>query len=143
MDSVIFGQIIGFRYKGTIPVKDKFGKPVNVKDYGLHQDPKIVNEAWLKEHEGNMPEVVHSTAQADDDAAEAEFKGLGETTEDVPFSTPGNLTNEDKLAVIAKLAKDKLGATDEESAKALVMEKTSIALIPVNYDKIIEQLTIL
>lgn len=143
MDGVKFGQIIGFKFKGTIPVKDKFGKPVNVKDYALHQDPAIVNEVWLKENEGHMPEIVHSTAQADDAAAEAEFKGMGESEGNVPFSTPGNLTDEDKFAVIEKLAKDKLGATNLEESTKLVMEKTNLALIPINLDKIIEALTIL
>ena len=138
MEAVRFGQIIGFRYKGTIEVKDKFGKPTKVKDYSLHQDPKIVNAVWLKENEGNMPTVTVAApaAKPTDD-----FKDFDNKVEDVPFSSGKSLTNDDKLAVIEKLAKDKLGAVDSQTAKEKVMESTGIAFIPVNFDKIIEALT--
>lgn len=140
MESVKFGQIIGFRYKGTVEVKDKrSGKIVSVKDFSLHQDPKIVNEVWLKENAGNMPVATKAVnAKVADDADFDSFKPNANT--DVPFSTPGNLTNEDKLAVITKLAKDKCGATDLQSVKDKVMECTGIAFIPINYDKISEAL---
>lgn len=134
MASVRFGQIVGFRYKGTITVKDKFGKPVNVKEFATHQDPKIVDEKWLADNKDNMPEAVRVF---DDVGATA--KSLDEEFPDennVPFSSPGSLTNEDKLAVITKLAKDKLGATTDLSVKEKVMETTGIAFIPVNFDKI-------
>lgn len=78
MESVKFGQIVGFLYKGKISVKDKFGKMVEVKDFGLHQDPKIVDKKWLKDNEGNMPtvvEVVNTEISTDED----------EVAEDVPF----------------------------------------------------------
>lgn len=145
MSTVKFGQVIGFRYKGTIEVKDKFGKPVNVKDFALHQDPKIVNETWLAEHKDNMPEVMVAT---DNPAATPAATGNRDTksdldnlvsdlaTDDVPFSSAGSLTNEDKLAVIEKLAKDKLGVVGSQTVKEKVMEVTGIAFIPVNYDKI-------
>ena len=134
MEPVVFGQIIGFRFKGKLSVKDKrTGKMVEVNDFSLHQDPKIVNEAWLKENEGNMPETTHVNQPVTEEV-------VGEKTEDVPFSSTGSLTNADKLAVIEKLAKDKLGATDSSSVKTLVMEKTGLAFIPVQYDKIVEAL---
>lgn len=140
-----FGQIIGFRYKGTIQVKNKLGKMVDVKDYAVHQDPKIVDEKWLKEHKDDMPTVTHvasSDASGDEHFDNLPDAGSTEDSDenDVPFSSEGSLTNEDKLAVIAKLATDKLGATDEGSVKAVVMEKTGIAFIPVNYDKILDAL---
>lgn len=143
MESVKFGQIIGFKYKGKVEVKDKFGKPVSVKDFSLHQDPKIVDEAWLKENSANMPTVqvsekVATTAKpagfGDYDAA------VASNTEDIPFSSKGSLTNADKLAVIEKLAKDKLGVTGTQVVKEKVMEVTGIAFIPVNFDKITEKL---
>lgn len=59
MEPVKFGQIIGFRFKGTVSVKDKrTGRPVNVKDFALHQDPKIVDANWLQENKDNMPTPV-------------------------------------------------------------------------------------
>lgn len=139
METVRFGQIIGFVYKGTIEIKDKFGKVTKVKDYGIHQDSKIVNDAWLKENEGNMP--VATKVEPSPERADT-FKDFDlNKTEDVPFSSTGSLTNEDKLAVIEKLAKDKLGATDVSTVKEMVMEATSVAFIPLNFDKIIEALT--
>jgi len=142
MQVVNFGQIIGFKFKGKITVKDKFGKPVEVKDFAIYQDPKIVNAKWLKENEGNMPVATQAVANPTQDAnAEAEkaFQAL-DKEEDVPFSTPGSLTNADKLVAIEKLAKTKLGAIDAKTVKERVMERTGIAFIPVNYDKILEKL---
>jgi hypothetical protein len=152
MAPVKFGQIVGFRYKGTVKVKDKrSGNMVEVKDFALHQDPKIVNEAWLKENAGDMPEVVKVSQNVTgptprkvdgseniDDVANDFNKA---TSGDVPFSSAGSLTNEDKLAVIEKLAKDKLGSTSAQDTKDKVMTSTGIAFIPVNYGKIIEALS--
>ena len=148
MEQVNFGQIIGFKFKGTIAVKNRVsGMMVNVKDYALHQDPKIVDEKWLAENKDSMPTVTKvsgDVAQAAEEAADAEYEAAGEqVVNDVPFSTPGSLTNEDKLKAIEKLAKEKLGATTPATVKSLVMEKTGLAYIPVQYDKILEALTIL
>jgi hypothetical protein len=149
MATVNFGQIVGFKYKGTIQVKDKFGKPVAVKDFGVHQDPKIVNEVWLAENKNNMPEVVQAVnSPATEQESNAgsnldEFvESLNEKTEDedVPFSSPSSLTVADKLLVIEKLAKDKLKATTDQEIKDKVMEATGIAFIATNYDKIAEAL---
>ena len=141
METVNFGQIIGFRYKGKVEVKDKFGKAVSVKDFSLHQDPKIVNDKWLKENADKMPSVTVAEKVTTPKPA-----GFGDydtpvVAEDVPFSSESSLTNEDKLAVITKLAKDKLGATGVASVKEKVMEATEIAFIPVQYDAIIKKLT--
>ena len=147
MDGVKFGQIIGFLYKGLVTVKDKrTGKNIDVKDYGIFQDSKIVNETWLKENSGDMPRVTRavepeattkSTGNLDDFVDELKSN----TPEnDVPFTSETSMTNEDKLAIIQKLAKDKLGTTTPQEAKEKVMEKTGIAFIPVNYEKIINAL---
>jgi len=145
METVRFGQIIGFKYKGKVEFKDKFGKSVSVKDFSLHQDPKIVDEAWLKANANNMPTVTQSTPSTASVAAQvSKSQGFGDydnvTADDVPFSSPGSLTNADKLAVIEKMAKDKLAVTGATAVKEKVMEVTGIAFIPVNYDKITEKL---
>ena len=151
MDKVKFGQIIGIKFKGKVTVKDKFGKMVSVNDFSLFQDPKIVDEKWLAENADNMPEVTRAAAAPETRAAN-DFGAFNDpvvtgtdtdedNVDDVPFSSDGSLTNEDKLAVIEKLAKDKLGATDAQTSKDKVMEATGIAYIPVNYEKIIEALT--
>lgn len=146
MQPVKFGQIVGFKYNGKITVKDKFGKPVEVKDFSIFQDPKIVNTAWLEENKDSMPEVVDMSGQQQNGAdlpnqsqADKDFEDLDKKEEDVPFSSEGSLTNEDKLKEIERLAKEKLGATDGD-VKDKVMEKTGVAFIPVNFDKIIDAL---
>lgn len=156
MDSVRFGQIIGFRYKGMLTVKDKFGKSVNVKDFGLHQDPKIINQTWLDDNKNSMPTITYATTTQNPDEIEAD-KFMNELTkvsddktpildrDDAPFEekttqTNSPVTEEDKLGVILKLSTDKLGITDLEVAKNTIMEKFGIAFIPVNYDQIIESL---
>ena len=101
MQNVKFGQVVGFKYKGRISVKDKFGKIVEVKDFAIHQDPKIVNEEWLKDNKDNMPEVT----RVEKSTANSEYDDLGDSeVEDVPFSSDGSLTNADK-AKEAKVAK--------------------------------------
>lgn len=146
MEAVNFGQIIGFKYKGKIMVKSRRGDSVEVKDFALHQDPKIVNEKWLKENEGNMPKVLDVSGNQKDKGTNNlnEFiqstKEETKVEEDIPFTSESSKTNEDKLVAIEKLAKDKLGAKTKQEIKDKVMEETSIAFIPVNYDKITEAL---
>ena len=135
MQSVKFGQIIGFKFKGTVNITDRrTGKNVGVKDFALHQDPKIVDAKWLQENQGNMPEVVKATPVMSAEDSVNEF--ANDVKGDVPFSSPTSLTNEDKLKVIEKLAKDKLGATTTDDVKLKVMENLNLAYIPINYDKI-------
>lgn len=153
MEQVGFGQIVGFKYKGTVAILDKrSGKTINVKDFGLYQDPKITNAKWLEENKDNLPQVVMASNKEVSgegsnnldkfsSASESESKEK-DYDNDIPFSSPGSLTNEDKLAVIEKLAKDKLGATPQETMDK-VMEKTGIAFIPANYDRITEALVIM
>jgi len=144
MELVKFGQIVGFKYKGTIsiPNKHKPGEFLEVKDYALHQDPKIVNEKWLEENKDNMPEVIKVVDSQAKDLHNLVEELKTSDKNDIPFSSSDSLTNEDKLIAIAKLAKEKLGATDDQSVKEKVMESTSIAFIPINYDKILEALTV-
>lgn len=161
MMNVRFGQIIGFKFKGSITVQDKFGKPVKVKDYAIHQDPKIVNEIWLKDNAANMPVAIRMdnknpaalevrpssgsamTAEQKIDKAFDDFMG----SENAPASekvavtqSESVVTATDKLAVIEKLAKDKLGVVEPFLMRDKVMEMTGVAFIPVNYDKIIQAL---
>ena len=147
MQSVNFGQIIGWEYLGTKSVKNKLGKMVDVKDYAFHADSKIVNEEWLKANAKNMPTAIRVNSEtqpaakvgsANEDDELDSFK-----ENDVPFSTTGNLTNEDKLAQIEKIAKEKLGATDVASVKDKVMTVTGIAFIGPNYDAILAKLATL
>jgi len=148
MEGVKFGQIVGFIYKGKLKVKDKrrAGQMVEVKDYGVHQDAKIVDQKWLDDNKDNMPEVIvmsETPEQAEirksKIEADKEFNSISDSIQDkeeAPF-----LSEDEKLSVIEKLSKDKFGTVDAETAKAAVMEKTGIAFIPLNYDEIIEKLS--
>lgn len=144
MASVRFGQIIGFKYKGRLSVKNKVGKMVEVKDYGLYSDPKIVDTEWLKENAGNMPVVtrVETEFSKENAAVNQEFSNFGASeASPVPsVETPASVTSEDKLAIISKLAYDKLGVSGYLEMKDKVMDVTGIAFVAVNYDKIINAL---
>ena len=88
MEQVTWGQVIGFKFKGLISVKDRRrpGKMVDVKDFALHQDPTIINKKWLEENKDNMPQVVRVKDDADDLAkAFPETEETQEEKEDVPF----------------------------------------------------------
>lgn len=147
MENVNFGQIIGFKYKGMATFYDKRTKKEGkAKDFSLYQDPKIVNESWLNENKDNMPEVVkalESFVRADANSSgdlDKFVENLKSDDTDVPFSSKESLTNEDKMTVIEKLSKEKLGANTAQEIKEKVMESTGIAFIPVNYQKIIDAL---
>jgi hypothetical protein len=142
MDKVNFGQIVGFKFKGTISVKNKVGQMVDVKDYGLHQDPKIVDEVWLKENKDSMPAVVKVEQATEDHEIEASrIEAERQFADNGPTEKVDSTTEEDKLKVIEKLAKDKLGAIDLETTKTKVMETLKVAFIPLNFDEILEKLT--
>lgn len=148
MENVKFGQIIGFKYKGIATFYDKRTKKEGkAKDFSLFQDPKIVNDVWLKENKDNMPEIIKAITASFNQNTDDNEKSLDEfvsdlksTDTDIPFSSEKSLTNEDKLLVIEKLAKEKLEATTAKEIKEKVMESTGIAFIPVNYQKIIDAL---
>ena len=104
MDTVNFGQIVGFVYKGKVSIKDKFGKIIEVNDFGLHQDPKIVNEKWLEENKDNMPEVINVTGIKSD--AEEDYDSYGKTeSDDVPFPNKEEDEETDETEKKSKTAK--------------------------------------
>lgn len=143
MTKTKFGQIVGFKFKGKLQVKNKAGKMVEVKDFGLYADPKIVDTEWLKENADNMPTATHVNTEfaQEKSAANQEFSNFG-VSESSPVPSndvPASITSEDKLAIITKLAHDKLGASELE-VKDKVMENLQIAFIPRNYDQIIASL---
>ena len=96
MKNVAFGQIVGFKYKGKVSVKDKFGKIVEVKDFAIYQDPKIVNEAWLAANKDNMPKVTRVEPEGINPEDFTPETTGDITADDVPFSTETSQTNADK-----------------------------------------------
>ena len=139
-----FGQIVGFKFKGKLQVKNKVGKMVEVKDFGLYADPKIVDTEWLKENTDNMPTVTHVNTEfaQEKSAANQEFSNFG-VSESSPVPSndaPASVTPEDKLAIITKLGYDKLGITDMAIMKEKIMEITGVPFLQTHYDKIIASL---
>ena len=144
MEKAKFGQIVGFKYKGKLSIKNKVGVMVEVKDFGLYLDPKLVDTEWLKENAGCMPETAHvkTNFSKETENANQEFSNFGvNESSPVPSNdVPASITSEDKLAIIAKLAHDKLGVTDATLVKDQVMTVTGIAFLPTHYDIIISAL---
>ena len=84
---------------------------------------------------------IKNATEEETNKAFQEFSKFGASeASPVPSTdTPASITAEDKLAVIMKLAHDKLGVSDLE-AKDKVMEITGIAFIVPNFDRIIASL---
>ena len=145
MAQVKFGQIVGFKFKGRLSVKNKVGKIVEVKDFGLFVDPKFVDTEWLRENADCMPQITHSLSVAnkeEDKKTFGEFSnfGVSESSPVPSVNAPASVTAEDKLAIIIKLAHDKLGIVEIDTMKDKIMEMLGTALIPINYDLIIKDL---
>ena len=144
MEKAKFGQIVGFKYKGKLSIKNKVGVMVEVKDFGLYLDPKLVDTEWLKENAGCMPETAHvkTNFSKETENANQEFSnfGVSESSPVPSVNAPTSVTAEDKLAIITKLGYDKMGIVDLAIMKDKVMEVTNLAFIPSNYDAIISAL---
>jgi len=119
MRHVKLGQIIEFRFIEERPSK-KAGMSAT-KVVAVYQDPNVVNEKWLQEQE-----------QLTMGKSEEEPK------DDLNFGDKEKEPNKENQ--INELAKEKLGVTDPEKVKTAVMEKTGLAYLKVNYDKIIGML---
>ncbi len=118
MRHVKVGQIVEFRFIEERPAT-KAGMSAT-KIIGVYQDPNVVNEKWLQEQEQmTMGE-----------------KSEKEPKDDINFGD-GEKNEPSKESQINDLAREKLGITDTEKVKIAVMEKTNLAFLPVNYDKII------
>lgn len=145
MKHIRYGQIVGIRFAEDKPAKSKPGKTTKILT--IFADPKIVDEEWLKANSelqklqsGDMPDA--SESEPGDVQA-----GISMSEDAPPFdssstqvTTPTEMTDEQRLQVIAELAKAKLGATDPSQVKDQVMEATGLAFTKFNLEKIIEAL---
>jgi hypothetical protein len=128
LDQVTFGQIIGFQFTGEKPNPNK--NPT--KFIRLAHDPEIVDADWIKEQGGKTAATPTKVKVGAPSAA-----NIASTPDAVPSD------NEEKIKQVITLAKAKLGAEDEESVKAKIMEKTGLAFINANLDLILERLNAL
>lgn len=129
LDGVSLGQIIGFKFTGEKPSVSGSGRQPT-KFIRLAQDPKIVDEEWLKEQVNPQRTVFVAPVTF---TAPTTIKPVF-----VPTSNPS--TNDEKIKRIIELAKTKFNATDETSVKQQVMEKTGLAFININLDLILERM---
>jgi len=126
-----FGQIIEFKFISEQPNKDASKSATKIIQ--VFADSKVVNKEWLEQNarqtEGEESEepTVEPIVEEGVDVDEA----LKSATDDVVA---------DKLSVIGTLAKEKLQVTDIKDVKIKVAEVTGLAVIAMNYDKIIETL---
>lgn len=160
MSTAKLGQIVGFKYVEDRKIVNRKKQTVTVKIFRAAHDPRAVDKEWIEKHPnveftGERPRFskdtlnppvsgaafVERTLSENDRKAEEDFQSLGSSpASSVIRTAPSSISAEDKLAVITKLAKDKLGVVDETVLKDRVMEATSVAFIPTNYDKIIAAL---
>lgn len=159
MDSLSFGQIVGIRLTEQVP--NTKGNPTNI--LSVFADSKIKNEAWLQEQsekkammsEDGMnaertealkapifatapPSLNSINVQASAPSNVMPNTYTAPATEDTPFASQP--TDADKIKTIYEFAQAKLGVTDPMAVKDAVMEKTGLAFIASNFDKMIDLL---
>jgi hypothetical protein len=131
MFNIKLGQIVEFRYIEERPSK-KVGKDP-AKIVQVFSNRNAVDKEWLEEHEaenhGEGGEEDENSGNADD-----EIK-----VDKIPFGD----TPEEKNAKIIALAMSKLKVTDLTKVIEVVQEKTGLAFIGSNLDKIIAALELL
>lgn len=133
VDEAKLGEIVGFKFNGT---KENPGRQPTKFILFAHS-PNIVDKQWLTENAGKFPNMA-SIPTSTNGEANVVVPGPNPVATSAP--APSVDSTEDKIAQIYKIAKEKLGATDEMSIKSSVMEKTGLAFIPINLDLILERL---
>ena len=157
MKNVKFGQIVGMKFVRQDPPKVKGYNPTNVIQ--VFANPNVVNKEWLEEQE--MDKVENS-----EQSLEQVAEGMPEADMPVPapvggVTTPANPANPtlpveevatpaatlseavDPLTQINALAKSKLLINDVNLVKDGVQQVTGFAFIEINYQKIVDALTIM
>lgn len=159
MDTIRFGQIVGFKYDEERESKRNPG--TKVKIIRIYADAKFVDQDWLdhqKALEANYagnPKVTPYVAPA----VKSDYDNMTagpDKKEDVPFNAPSDATavggtpivvekpRNEAIDAIRNLAKTK-GLTDdtmtEEAADAVIEKYTEFKLEEINLTKIIIKLT--
>lgn len=124
---VNLGQVVGLKFEKEVPPKTPGYSATKVIQVYASKD--VVDETWLTEND-----VKKAFGDGSETSATAEE--LPVIQQEPDFSVEG-----EKLEKINTLAKEKLGAKDDEDVKQKVMEATKLAFMPMNYDQILEFLT--
>jgi len=130
MRNVKLGQVIGFKYTEDKPSTTVGMNPT--KKVQVFANPDIVDEEWLKQQddENAIEGGIDPDFGVSDKTVLKAFEKMDEATDDM-------------IGHINKLAEEKLGAITPEEVKDMVAEKTGLAFIEKNLDKIVEALTAL
>jgi len=132
MKRVRLGQIVGFEFTEERPSKQPGMNPLKVVQ--TYADPSIVDEEWIK----SQDEI-----SADPEDKPEDVFGLDKSSEKVPFeskSTEEQVSDENLLMEINKLAMEKLGAKNAEEVKDKAMKATKLAFIEDNLPEILKAL---
>lgn len=158
MERVKIGQIVGFKFTGTKPAKQKGFQ--DAKLVQVYANPSLVDEEFLKsykalkEAEALYSGATNQNADAEDDGRTvddiaAEMGAEVEDDDDTTFVTNHLehpfMTDTEKVRmseIITKLAEEKLGVTgDAGTVRDKVMEATDLAFTEMNLAKIAKKLS--
>ncbi len=143
MAVAVIGDRIGIKFLGKKDIVKKNGERVKINTY---QTAVMSPEGKPRAAARTSPQAPQTTAPAASPSTVENAPKADKELEDFFASasrhldTPADVTPDDKLKVIEKLAKDKLGLTDASKMKDVVMEATGLAFIKANFDKIISAL---
>lgn len=155
MEHIKLGQIVGFEFTKILPPKNPAFKPTHVIQ--VYADAKVVDEQWLKEQEEAQMAAEVSTSfnhPATPSFMDSEKPpkgavpvqplpaqptvtgGTPAAASDVPFESAAP----SKETQIKDWAKAKIPGVTDANFMNVVMEKTGVPYISINYDKILELL---
>lgn len=137
MARIRIGQIVGIKFIEERPnTKNPALNKSKIKQ--IYSNPKIVNEKWLMEHEGERRDEVGGV-----EVVEEAFENVPRDTQPSVVGggvTVAQATDESRTNEILELMNKKFGVSDPITARGKAMELTNLAMISTNLDKILEKL---
>jgi hypothetical protein len=133
MDTLKFGQIVGFRFTEEIPSKTKGFNPTKV--IVIYADPQTVYKEWLAEN----PHANERNVALDLPVPPNVTMSEEDPFDDVPFDTT-KTTDEIKQKTIGALIMAKFNIADPDKAMEKSMEVSNLPYLPKNFDAIITAL---
>ena len=147
MKFIKLGQKIALKYVSDKPAKKKGMNPMKIinlytpknPDGSLMFDTDFIMGSEVPVESGTPTGgTFHETAKEDDGEIKIEDIPMKPFGDDEPKKEVDPVLK--KLEQILVLAKAKLGATTDAEVSMVTMQSTGLAFLPINYDKILEQL---
>lgn len=148
MASVKFGQIVGFKYVANKQVKNPItGTIGTTKVIDVFSDHRFWDTEWIEAQKMGAIPGQNATqfppeslmGSEEDGDLEVSMDEVNKAFEDIGKPT---LTEEEKLAKIVSIGKEKLGGATDQDAKDKVIEATNLPLLKTNYDEILNRLSL-